>query len=75
MRKNPILVMRTPDKVPHEDSDQEGPNKLAPDEVGRRWTSDMFNSQKFDLDAAVTLAACYVHLSKLLLLKFGVPPL
>ncbi len=51
------------DKVPHEDSDQEGPEELALDEVDpdqeapEEMDPDKFNSQKFDLDAVVTLAA------------------
>ncbi len=51
------------DEVPHEDSDQEGPDELPPDEVDpdqeapEEVDPDRFNSQKFDIDAVVTLTA------------------
>ena len=51
------------DEVPHEDSDQEGTNELPSDEfdpdqeVVEEVDTDKLNSQKFDIDAVVTLAA------------------
>lgn len=65
LRMNPILVMRIPTKCPMRTPTRRAQTSWPRTRLGGGGP-DMFNSQKFNLDAAVTLAAAiFVHFQNL----------